>query len=157
MDQRGTPDHPVVDARLLEAEAAGWEELHALADSLTSEQADRPGYYPEGWSAKDALAHIGSWLAEAGIVLQQIRVGTYRPEEIDVDEMNETFLENMRGVPFETVRAQAFAARSRMLLAWSELREVTREAAFWIRKAGPEHYGQHLPRLREWVEELRSG
>jgi len=27
---------------------------------------------------------------------------------------------------------------------------------FWIRKSGAEHYAEHLPRLREWVEELRS-
>ena len=30
------------------------------------------------------------------------------------------------------------------------------EATWWIRKAGAEHYAEHLPRLREWVAELRS-
>jgi hypothetical protein len=25
-----------------------------------------------------------------------------------------------------------------------------------VRKAGPEHYAEHLPRLREWVKELRG-
>ena len=24
----------------------------------------------------------------------------------------------------------------------------------WIRKSGPEHYEEHLPRLREWVKEV---
>ncbi|HEX5948918.1 MAG TPA: hypothetical protein VFZ45_05070 [Actinomycetota bacterium] len=43
-----------------------------------------------------------------------------------------------------------------MLLEWGELPEVTPEAAFWIRKAGAEHYGEHLPRLRECVADLRS-
>jgi uncharacterized heparinase superfamily protein len=153
----GEAPEGAVDGRLLAAEDASWEEVHALVDSLTPEQAERPGYYPEGWAAKDVLAHIGSWLAEAGVVLQQIRAGTYRPEEIDIDSMNRRFLENMKEVPFETVRVQASAARARMLLAWAQLGGLTPEAASWIRKAGAEHYGEHLPRLREWVAELRSG
>lgn len=138
------------------AEDAGWNELHARMDSLTPEEAARPGYYPEGWSAKDLLAHIGSWLALASVVLERIREGTYRREEIDIDSMNGVFLESMKDVRLDIVRAQAAAARTRMLLEWGELPEVTPEAAFWIRKAGAEHYGEHLPRLREWVAELRS-
>lgn len=143
-------------SELLAAEDAGWGELHALMDSLTSEQFERPGYYPEGWSANDVLAHVGSWLAEAGVFLERIRVGSYRPEEIDVDSLNEQFLEAMKDVPAEVVRAQGSAARARMLQAWSILPELTPEAAFWIRKAGAEHYDEHLPRLREWVAELRG-
>ena len=138
------------------AEDAGWDELHELMDSLTLEEAEKPGYYPEGWSAKDLLSHIGSWLAEAGVFLLRIRVGTYKLEEIDVDAMNRTFLEIMKDVPLQTVRAQASAERARMLLAWGELPELTPEAAFWIQKAGAEHYGEHLPGLREWVTQLRS-
>ena len=143
-------------SELLVAEDAGWDELHALMDSLTLEEAEKPGYYPEGWSAKDLHAHIGSWLAEAGVFLIRIRVGTYELEELDIDAMNRAFLEIMKDVPLQTVRAQASAARARMLLAWGELPEVTPEARFWIRKAGAEHYSEHLPRLREWIAQLRS-
>ena len=143
--------------RLLTAEDAGWAELNTLVDSLAPGQAERPGYYREGWSAKDALAHIGSWLAVAGAVLQQIREGTYRPEQIDIDAFNRRFFEALKDVPFATIRAQATTARARMLQAWSELPELTPEAAFWIRKAGAEHYGEHMPRLGEWVAELQSG
>jgi hypothetical protein len=143
-------------SELMAAEDAGWDELHELMDSLTPEETEQPGYFPEGWSAKDLLAHIGSWLAEAGVFLLRIRVGTYRPEEIDVEAMNRTFLEIMKDVPLQTVRAQASAARARMLLAWGELPELTPEAAFWIRKAGAEHYAEHLPRLRGWVGQMRS-
>jgi len=143
-------------SELLRAEDAGWNELHALIDSLTPAEAERPGYYPEGWSASDLLGHIGSWLAAAGAVLERIRAGTYRQEEIDVDEWNERFLEAMKGVPYEDVRAQAFSARARMLQAWNELDELTPEAEFWIQKSGAEHYAQHLPRLREWVSELHG-
>jgi hypothetical protein len=58
-------------------------------------------------------------------------------------------------VPFHDVRAQAFTARERMLRAWRSLREASPEADRWIAKAGPGHYAEHLPRLREWVEYLR--
>jgi hypothetical protein len=131
-----------------------WTELHALVRSLPVEKVDMPGYFAEGWSAKDLVAHIGSWLAEAGLVLERLRVGTYRPEELDIDAMNERFYEAMKDVPFATVRAQASAARSRMLHAWSPFKEDSPDAERWIRKSGPEHYAQHLPRLREWVVEL---
>jgi hypothetical protein len=131
-----------------------WTELRTLVDSMPQDQVTTPGYFPEGWSAKDLLAHIGSWLAEAGVVLERIRFGTYRPEEIDVDAMNRQFYEAMKDVPFPTVRAQAWAARSRMLSAWGALTEDTPEADTWIRKSGPDHYREHLPRLRDWLAEL---
>jgi hypothetical protein len=142
-------------SELMTADDAGWDDLHELMDSLTPEATEQAGYYPEGWSAKDLLAHIGSWLAEAGVFLLRIRVGTYKQEEIDVDSMNRTFLEIMKDVPLQTVGAQASAARARMLLAWDELPELTPKAAFWMRKAGAEHYAEHLPRLREWGAQLR--
>ena len=40
--------------------------------------------------------------------------------------------------------------------ARGQLRELTREAVFWSRKAGAQHYDEHLPRLRECLTELRS-
>lgn len=130
-------------------------ELHDLVDAMPSDSVTAPGYFAEGWSAKDLLAHIGSWLAEAGAILERIRFGTYRPEEIDIDSMNIVFYEAMKDVPFEAVRTQARAARSRMLYAWGSLEDDTPDAEVWIRKAGPEHYAEHLPRLKEWVAEAR--
>jgi mycothiol maleylpyruvate isomerase-like protein len=131
-----------------------WAELHHLVDSLPPDKVTTPGYYAEGWSAKDLLAHIGSWLAEAGVVLERIRFGTYRSEEIDIDAMNQQFYETLKDVSIQTVRALASAARSRMLSAWGAVGDDSPDADMWIRKAGPEHYAEHLPRLREWVAEL---
>ena len=142
---------------LMKAEDAGWNELRSLIDSLTPEEAERPGYYREGWSASDLFSHIGSWLAAAGAVLARIRAGTYRVEEIDIDAWNERFREAMKDVPFPDVKAQALTARARMLQAWGELEGLTPEAAFWIAKSGAEHYGEHLPRFREWVSQLHGG
>ena len=59
-----------------------------------------------------------------------------------------------RGGDFRDVRSQTVAARSRMLSAWRSLPEPSPEADRWISKSGPEHYEEHLPRLREWVDEL---
>ena len=141
---------------VLAAEETGWSEIRSLIDQLTPEQVERPGYYEEGWSAKDLLGHIGAWLAEAGVLLERITAGSYRREDIDVDDMNRLSLEAMRDIPFRTVKAQATAARARMRGALLELREPSPDAAWWIAKAGPEHYAEHLPRLRAWATELRS-
>jgi hypothetical protein len=141
---------------LLAEEDRLWTELHELVDSMPHDRVDEPGYFIEGWSAKDLVAHIGSWLAEAGVVLERIRVGTYRPEEIDIDAMNGTFYRAMHDISFADVRAQGIAARNRMLRAWRSLPEASPEADRWIAKAGPDHYAEHLPRLREWVGELAS-
>jgi hypothetical protein len=138
----------------LDGEREGWLRLHAVMQRLTPEIASEPGYFEEGWTAKDAIAHLGTWMAEGAQVLQQIAAGTYREGELDVDAANARFLDAMRDVPLETVHLQAAAARSELLRAWNRLPEVTPAAAYWVRKAGPEHLMEHLPRLEEWVEEL---
>ena len=141
---------------VLAAEETGWSEIRSLIDQLTPEQLMRPGYYQEGWSAKDLLALVGVWLAEAGMLLERIAAGSYRREDIDVDDVNRLSLDAMRDIPFPTVKSQATAARARMRGALLELRQPSPDAAWWIAKAGPEHYAEHLPRLRGWVAELRS-
>jgi hypothetical protein len=60
----------------------------------------------------------------------------------------------MRDVLLDIFRAQASASRARMLRHWAALPARTPEAEQWVRKSGPEHYDEHLPRLREWVVEL---
>jgi hypothetical protein len=142
---------------LLADEDRLWVELHALVDSLPTDKVDRPGYFEEGWSAKDLVAHIGTWLAEAAVVLERIRFGTYRREEIDIDAMNEVFFAAMHDVAFMDVRSQGSAARNLMRRAWGALDGPSEEADWWIRKAGPEHYAEHLPRLREWVTDIGGG
>jgi hypothetical protein len=143
--------------RDLPGEREAWHRLHAVMRRLTPEIADVPGYFAEGWTAKDAVAHLGTWMAEGAQVLRQIAAGTYREGELDVDAANERFLAAMRDVTLETVHLQAAAARSELLRAWLELPEVTPAAEFWVRKAGPEHLQEHLPRLEEWVDQLAEG
>ncbi|MEP7060568.1 MAG: maleylpyruvate isomerase N-terminal domain-containing protein [Actinomycetota bacterium] len=144
-----------IDPKIAAAEDALWHELWSTVDGLTQERFVEPGYFAEHWSAKDALAHIGTWLAEAGAALEQIHGGTYVPlTAAEVDEMNERFLEAMRDAPPTVVKSQATAARSRMLHAWADARQDDEHVHGWIRKTGPDHYGEHLPRLQEWLAEL---
>ena len=113
-----------------------------------------PGYFEEGWTAKDAVAHLGTWMARGAQMLRQIAAGTYREGEVDVDAENERYLEAMRDVPLETVHLQVASARSELLAAWAALPEITPAADYWVRKSGPDHVAEHLPRLEEWVANL---
>ena len=144
------------DERELPGEAEAWSRLHGIIDRISPETAGEPGYFEEGWTAKDAIAHLGTWMARGATMLRQIAAGTYREGEIDVDAENERFLEAMRDVPLETVHLQAAAAHSELLAAWAQLPDITPAAAYWVRKAGPEHYAEHLPRLEAWVDELEK-
>ena len=142
-----------IDERELLGEQEAWHRLHDVIDRITPDIAELPGYFEEGWTAKDA---VGTWSVDGGwaTMLRQIAAGTYREGEIDVDAENEKFLEALRDVPLDTVHLQAAAAHGELLRAWAQLPEITPEAAYWVRKAGPEHYAEHLPRLEAWVDEV---
>jgi hypothetical protein len=138
------------------AEDAAWEELLDVVESFTPRQLEEPGYYEEGWSAKDLLAHIGCWQAEAGLVLMQIHMGTFNPGNIDVEALNRQFYESNKDLPLSVVRAECWAARTRMITALNALAEVTKDAEEWFVESGTVHYQEHLPRLRAWLDEVRS-
>ena len=107
-----SPRAPV--SRDLTGEADAWQRLHAVMYRITPEIAEVPGYFAEGWTAKDAVAHLGTWMAEGAQMLRRIAAGTYREGELDVDAENERFLAAMRDVPLETVHLQAASARAEL-------------------------------------------
>ena len=137
------------------AEQAGWYEIVRLVGRLSPEQRLRPGYYHDpDWTVRDLVAHVGTWLAEAANQFERIAAGTYEGHDIDIDALNAALLDAMADQPWEVAWVQANAARSQMLNAWYALDSPSDEAAWWVRKAGPEHYAEHLGRLREWVAEV---
>jgi hypothetical protein len=146
-------DHPYTDD--IEAERVGWYEVLALVRELTPDECLAPGYYrdPE-WTVRDVVGHLGTWLAEAEIQFERMIGGTYEGHDVDIDALNAEFLDAMAGQPWNVAWLQANAGRTRMLEAWFALSEQTDEGFWWVRKAGAEHYAEHLPRLREWVAEL---
>lgn len=150
MGEMGTKHELVASADV------GWNEFLGLVESLTAEQMVEPGYYPEGWSVKDLLGHIGGWQAETVQMLEQIRMGTYTRQRVDVEAFNELFYEANRDLPLPVVRAECWSARNRMLEEWGLLPEVTPEAEEWFVESGPNHYAEHNGRLHEWVDELTA-
>jgi hypothetical protein len=140
-------------ADFLQAEKEGWEELEGLVESLSPEQAEISGYLPT-WSVKDFLAHLAGWLAEASLALEQIGVGSFT--DSDVNSRNDTFVDANRDQPLSVVLFELKATRRRLLHHLHGLTEMPPAAEASLRKAGPQHYAEHLPRLREWVAELRS-
>lgn len=141
---------------LLALEDVGWVEFIGLAESLTADQMDQAGYYPEGWSVKDLLAHIGGWQAETVQLLEQIRMGTYSSVQVDVDAFNQLIYDANKELRLLDVRAECWSAHNRMLEEWNALLEVTPVAEEWFVESGPNHYAEHVERLREWVLELSA-
>ena len=139
----------------IEAERRSWYEVMDLVRALTPAECLEPGYYRDpDWSVRDVVAHLGTWLAESEVQFERITAGTYGGHDIDIDALNRAFLEAMAGQTWDVAWVQANAARTRMLEEWYALQEPTDEAAWWIRKGAADHFGEHLGRLREWVDEL---
>ena len=147
------PGHPY--ASEIEAERRDWYEIAALVRSLTPAECLVPGYYRDpDWTVRDVVGHLGTWLAQAQAEFERISAGTYEGHEVDIDGLNAQFLAALAGQPWDVAWLQATTGRTRMLDEWYRLREPSDEAAWWIRKAGCDHYDEHLPRLREWVADL---
>jgi hypothetical protein len=139
-----------------EAERAGWDKLLELIHSLDPIEIARPGYYSDpDWSVVDLVAHLGMWLAEAGIQLERIQAGTYERADVDIDALNAEFRTGMHGQPWSVVLTQAQASRYRMLEVWYALPSRGEAAAWWVAKAGADHYHEHLGGLRSWVAYLQ--
>jgi hypothetical protein len=147
------PDHPYIAE--IDLERVLWYEIAGVCRSLSPEERLEPGYYRDpDWSVKDLIAHLGMWLAAAENQIEQIGAGTYEHRDLDVDARNAEALAALREQDWETIWTQAHAARTWMYHSWLGLTERSTEADFWVRKAGAEHHGEHIGRLREWVAEI---
>ena len=145
------------ERELVGADDRAWARFLDTVESLTEEQILEPGYYAdEGWSVKDLIAHIAFWMTEAANKLEQIRMGTYRSEDIDTDAMNLLCFETNKDVPLPLIRAECFAAHTRMLQELDALPEITPDAEEWFAESAYVHCTDHQPRLDAWAVELRS-
>lgn len=154
-DQSPPLGHPF-DAEIGD-ERAGWHEVLDLVHSLDPADIVKPGYFRDpDWSVADLVAHLGTWLAEAGIQLERIGAGTYEARDVDIDALNAEFRAAMLGQPWEVILTQAQASRNRMLESWYALPTRSDAAAWWVAKAGADHYREHLGRLRAWVATLHG-
>jgi len=152
---RPQPDPDPGMAAEVDLEASRWAEIMALVELLTPDERSAPGYFLDpDWSVKDLVAHLGWWHAEARSELLQIAARMYDPHDFDIDRRNAETLAARKAEPWGLVLAQATGARAWMLEAWFGLGGRSNAANQWVRKAGAEHYGEHLDRLRTWVAEL---
>ena len=153
------PTWPMTPARLaeVELESLAWSEIGDLIRTLTPDERLVPGYFSEPpWSVKDLVGHLSAWHVEARKQLLDFGAHAYLPHDVDVDERNDLILDGLRGLSWDIVWDRASGSRVWMLDAWFRLREPDDGAAEWVRKAGAEHYAEHLPRLRSWVSGLIS-
>lgn len=143
---------------LTEADDRAWAMFIGTTESLSDEQLVEVGYYPdEGWSVKDLIAHVGFWMTEAANQLERMRFGTYTPTTGDADRLNKECYEANRDVPLPIVRAECFAAHTRMCQELDALPELDGEAEEWFAESAHRHYTEHQARLDAWAAELRSG
>jgi hypothetical protein len=139
----------------LEVEAARWAKILELVELLTPQERLVPGYFRNpDWTVKDLLAHLGWWHAEARSELLKIASRTYEAHDFDVDRRNAEVLAAHKDEPWDLVLSRTTAARAWMLEALLGLRGRSNAANQWVRKAGAEHYGEHVNRLRAWTAEL---
>lgn len=139
----------------LELEAARWAEIMSLVDLLTPEERVAPGYFREpDWTVKDLIVHLGCWHAEARSELLKIATRMYDAHDFEVERRNAEVLAAHRDDAWDLVWGQATAARAWMLEALHGLHDRSSAATQWVRKAGAEHYGEHLDRLQAWTVEL---
>ena len=73
----GAADEPVIPAAhpyraALEAERQGWYELVRLVGLLNEDERLTPGYYRDpAWAVRDVVGHLGTWMAQAEVMLEQ--------------------------------------------------------------------------------------
>ncbi|HYI66398.1 MAG TPA: hypothetical protein VEW95_05705 [Candidatus Limnocylindrales bacterium] len=139
----------------VDLEHARWSEITALIHLLNPDERLAPGYFRDpDWTVKDLIAHLGAWLEEAANQLTNIAARSYEPHDVDIDARNGDVLAATRDQQWETVWTRAASARAYMLQHWFAQRAPSDVASWWVRKAGAEHYGEHLPPLRRWVAVL---
>ncbi len=152
-----------MDKRTFLAEIlATHEPLAAVAGTLADVAWAEPLPDMDGWTRKDALAHVGWWTDHSVRVITALRAGEVpyeRNADFDIDAQNRTILEEFRDRDPAAVRAYEAAAFDRLVAAveaasdedlftadrFAWLGEETLAAA--IEWDSTKHYPEHLPHL----------
>lgn len=132
---------------LIREEDERWAEFERAIEGIGMERLESVRVSDE-WSAKDLVAHVACWMAEAGNMLEQMRQGTYEDRKLDIDAMNREFDEACRDLDTRSVMAELQSARTRMLQELYALPELTPGAEEWFRESGAQHLEEHVSDLR---------
>jgi hypothetical protein len=139
----------------VDLEASQWAEIKGLVELLTPEERIAPGYFRDpDWTIKDLVVHLGWWHGQARAELLKIATRMYEAHDFEIERHNAEVLAAHKDDGWDVVWARATAARAWMLEAWLGLGGRSKATNRWVRKAGAEHYGEHVDRLRAWTAEL---
>jgi hypothetical protein len=145
-------DDGSIKERMSAEEESGWGALVEVLDRIPPSRMHVSVVGPDDWTAKDVLFHLGVWMEEAAVHLDEIREATYRPRTFDTDARNEEYLRAGRALDVPTVRTRLERAHARLLAEWSAVEELSGPAVEWFGEDGVEHYQEHLAQLRALAE-----
>jgi hypothetical protein len=141
--------------RLRADEEAGWRALHQAFDRIPADRFAEPTLTREGWSPKDAMFHVGAWMADCAQQLERMRAGTFQPGEetrATIERRNAEWLELSKALEPEVVRAEFASAHVRMNEEFGSMPGVTGDAWEWFEESGPLHYREHTNDLRRFAD-----
>jgi len=121
---------------------------------VPDDRLEEPTLTPEGWSAKDAMFHIGYWLDDCARVLAAISGGTFDASienALDIQSLNDEGFERSQGMDAVTVRGALPAAREHARTAFAALETITPQAWECFEESGPLHYRKHVEDLDAWL------
>src|SRR5437588_12105434 len=100
-------------ALLLQRIERSWASLDRLTAELSSQQLTTPG--PDGWSAKDHLAHLAAWNLSLVALLEgrdrDAALGVWDVPSEDVDVVNDLLHRRHLGLVADEVRALQLGSR----------------------------------------------
>jgi hypothetical protein len=128
-------------------------------DGFTEEQAAKPGVNPN-WCARDALAHIVAWEFELSRILDEIRDGTYKPQKLpkeEIDEFNAKAVSTRHDWAMSEVADEYNAAHTQVDRAINELPDEVDESSRayrWIEIVAIRHPADHATQIEEFRKQI---
>jgi hypothetical protein len=144
------------------------DEWLSLMAEICKPRMNDPGL-PGGWSVKDVIAHITWYEREMVGLLEAMALEGSDLWQLPQDERNVPIYEENRYRPLEEVLSEAEQVHEQLFEALASLpeaalsdashfREMPSEWSPWevIASNTYEHYHQHIPDIREWLQESKG-
>ncbi len=142
-------------AALLDSVQRSWDELRATVDALDERQVTVPG--PDGWSAKDHLAHVTRWEEYLLALLDgregRAELGLEDGQDSDTDAINDGLHRLDAGRSTDEVRRRLAETHARVVARLESLGAADRER--WraqIEGNSHEHYAEHAAWIRALMQ-----